>query len=173
MTPAAPRAAAAPGAAPVALPARTGPARRPGPATRQTALILAPLPESARAARRRAEAALTLWGLAHHSATAELVTSELVTNAIAASHAAAPPGREPLPLTLSITARDDELCIRVWDPDPAPPPRDQTPPDDTTENGRGLILVAALSQRWGSHPAPNGGKYTWATLTAAPANPSR
>ncbi|MGD0607488.1 MAG: hypothetical protein ABSA53_28385, partial [Streptosporangiaceae bacterium] len=38
------------------------------------------------------------------------------------------------------------------------------PPGPLTEHGRGLLIVTALSHQWGTHPAPNGGKYTWATL---------
>ena len=48
------------------LPARTG-RTRPGPATRQTTLILAALPKSARAARGVLKTSLTLWGLARLS----------------------------------------------------------------------------------------------------------
>jgi anti-sigma regulatory factor (Ser/Thr protein kinase) len=147
-----------------ALTARTGPARRPGPDTRQTSLILGPLPTAPAAARGVLKTALILWGLPHLEDTALLIISELVTNAIIASTTKAPPGTEPRPITIWIAARDGELCIRVWDPDPTPPPHDQPPPDPLTENGRGLLIVAALSHRWGTHPAPNGGKYVWSTL---------
>jgi anti-sigma regulatory factor (Ser/Thr protein kinase) len=163
MTPATGRTAARPETAtarPAPLPARTGP----GPATRQTSLTLGPVATAPGTARATLNTALILWGLAHLSDTAQLITSELVTNAITASTSKAPPGTEPRPVTLRITARDGELCIRVWDPDPTPPPRDQPSPDPLTENGRGLIIVNALSHRWGWHPAANGGKYTWVTL---------
>jgi anti-sigma regulatory factor (Ser/Thr protein kinase) len=103
-------------------------------------------------------------GLAHLSHTAGQITSELITNAITASTTAAPPGTEPRPVTLWIAARDQELRIRVWDPDLTPPPLHQPPPDPLTEHGRGLLIVTALSRQWGWHPAPNGGKYVWATL---------
>src|ERR1035438_8477150 len=137
---------------------------RPGPATRQTSLILRPLATAPGTARGTLNTTLTLWGLTHLSDTAQQITSELITNAITASRAAAPPGTEPRPITLFISARDQELCIRVWDPCPTPPPLHQPPPDPLTEHGRGLLIVTALSHQWGSHPAPNGGKYVWATL---------
>jgi anti-sigma regulatory factor (Ser/Thr protein kinase) len=156
----APAHAARPGTAPAPLPARTGP----GPATRQTSLTLGPLTTAPGTARGTLHTALILWGLTHLSHTAAQITSELVTNAITASRAAAPPGTEPRPITLFITARDQELCIRVWDPDPTPPPLHQPQPGPLTEHGRGLLIVTALSHQWGSHPAPNGGKYVWATL---------
>jgi anti-sigma regulatory factor (Ser/Thr protein kinase) len=149
--------------APAPLPARTH-RTRPGPATRQTSLILDPRPTAPADARRILSTSLILWGLPHLQDAAVLIASELVTNAITASTVTAPPGTEPGPITIWVTARDGELCIRVWDADPTPPPRDQPLPDPSTLNGRGLILVSALSDRWGSHPAPNGGKYVWATL---------
>ena len=155
-------------AAAAPLPVRTG-RPRPGPATRQTSLILGPLATAPGTARGTLHTALILWGLTRLSDDAEAVTSELVTNAITASRAAAPPGTEPRPVTLWISARDQELCIRVWDPCPTPPPLHQPPPDPLTEHGRGLLIVTALSHQWGTHPAPNGGKYVWATLKAAPA----
>jgi anti-sigma regulatory factor (Ser/Thr protein kinase) len=152
---------------PVALPVRTG-RTRPGPATRQTSLILGPLATAPGTARGTLSTALTLWGLAHLNDDAEAITSELVTNAITASRAAAPPGTEPRPVILWITARNAELCIRVWDPDPDPPPLHQPPPGPLTENGRGLLIVTALSDQWGWHPAPDSGKYVWATLYTQP-----
>ena len=169
MTPAAGHAAAHATTAP--LPARTH-RTRPGPATRQTSLILGPLPTAPAAARGILSTSLILWGLPHLQDNGLLIISELVTNAVTASTTKAPPGTEPRPVTIWITARDAELTIRVWDPDPTPPPRQQPLPDPSTLNGRGLILVSALSNRWGTHPAPNGGKYVWATLPLSPQPPA-
>ncbi len=152
---------------PVALPARTG-RTRPGPATRQTSLILGPLPTAPGTARATLQHRPDPLGTSPPQRRRRAITSELVTNAITASRAAAPPGTEPRPITLWITARNAELCIRVWDPCPTPPPLHQPPPDPLTENGRGLLIVTALSHQWGWHPAPNSGKYVWATLTTAP-----
>lgn len=159
--------AAWPEAAPVTLPVRTGRTRS-GPATRQTSLMLGPVKTAPRCARGTLHEALTRWGLGHLSEPGQAITSELVTNAIAASIEKAPEGTEPRPITLWVTAENGELSIRVWDPDPEPPPRDQPLPGDLAEHGRGLLIVAALSHRWGSHPAPNGGKYVWASLKTAP-----
>jgi len=163
MTPAAAHAAARPDEVAAPLPARTG-RTRPGPATRQTSLVLGPLATAPGTARGTLNATLILWGLTHLSGTAQHITSELVTNAITASRAAAPPGTEPRPITLFITVRDRELCIRVWDASPTPPSLHQPPPGPLTEHGRGLLIVTALSRQWGTHPAPGGGKYVWATL---------
>jgi anti-sigma regulatory factor (Ser/Thr protein kinase) len=150
--------------APAPLPVRAG-STRPGPATRQTTLTLGPVATAPGDARATLKTALILWGLAHLTADAEAITSELVTNAITASTTKAPRGIQPRAVTLWITARDGELLIRVWDPDPALPPPGQPPPDDPEpEHGRGLLIVTALSRQWGWHPARNGGKYVWATL---------
>ena len=154
-------AAGAPGAAPAAapLPVRTGPV------TAETSLILGPVVTAPATARATLKTALTLWGLRHLTDDAQAITSELVTNAVAISiQGAQARGIQPPPVMLWVTARDGELCIRVWDPDPTPPPRDQPPPDNDAENGRGLLIVSALSHRWGWHRARNGGKYTWSTL---------
>ena len=146
------------------LPARTQ-RQRPDPATRERTLLLGPVDTAPRCARATLSESLTLWGLRHLNEPGEAITSELVTNAITASiEGARARGTEPPPVTLWITARNGELCIRVWDPDPTPPPRDQPRPDDDAEHGRGLLIVNALSSRWGWHHAPNGGKYVWATL---------
>jgi anti-sigma regulatory factor (Ser/Thr protein kinase) len=142
--------------------------QRPGPAARTTGLILGPVETAPRCARGVLAAALAQWGLLYLREPGEEVVSELVTNAIAASRSAAPPGTEPRPVTVTITAAGAELIIRVWDPDPAPPPADPSLPAGLAESGRGLFIVAALSSRWSWHPAPNGGKYTWAAL---PLNP--
>ena len=53
--------------------------------------------------------------------------------------------------------------IWVWDASPLPPqPADA---DGDAEHGRGLMLVQALSTRWGwDFPQNLGGKVTWAHL---------
>lgn len=84
---------------------------------------------------------------------AELLVAELVTNAILHGEA---------PVTLRISHVDDGLRLEVQDsgrgvPIPGRPSAD-------TMTGRGLSLVAALSQSWGVEPAPDGGKVVWAEL---------
>jgi hypothetical protein len=115
-------------------------------------------------ARATVRLTLATWGLAHASDPAEMVISELVTNAITASRASAPEGTDPRPITYRLTADGRELRIEVWDPDPTPPPQDATLPDDDEENGRGLFIVAALSSGWGSY-GRNGGKIVWSALS--------
>lgn len=148
-------------------PASTAP---PPPAHRanERTLTLGPLATAPRCARATTREALQAWHLAHLTDPAETITSELVTNAITASTAKAPPGTQPRHVTLRLTINPAraELLIAVWDPDPTPPaPASPTPYDET---GRGLLIVTAFSARWGSHPAPTGGKWTWATLPIHP-----
>ena len=170
-----PPAPTGPGTAPgtTALPVRTH-RTRPGPATQERSLILGPVTSSAGCARSTVHEALTAWGLARLAEPAEAITSELVANAVHASTDKAPPGTPPRQVTLRITVErgHGELCMRVWDPDPTPPPPDPALPDDDAESGRGLFIVAALSSRWGWHPAPNGGKFVWSALTLPPQPPA-
>jgi anti-sigma regulatory factor (Ser/Thr protein kinase) len=136
---------------------------RPGLRSRQRALVLGPGITGPRYARAVVTEALTAWGLPHAAADAIQVTSELVANAVAASTQGAPEGTEPAPVTLAITITRGELCIRVWDPDPTPPPRAREDPGTWAERGRGLLIVEALSTRWGWYPGHTG-KYVWSVL---------
>jgi anti-sigma regulatory factor (Ser/Thr protein kinase) len=154
---------AAPGL--TALPARSE-RTRPGPARQDTSCMLGPRDTAPGDARATVRLTLATWGLAHASDLAEMVISELVTNAIAASRASAPAGTDPRPITYRLTADGRELRIEVWDPDPAPPPQQAALPGDDDESGRGLFIVAALSSGWGTYSC-NGGKVVWSSLSLA------
>jgi anti-sigma regulatory factor (Ser/Thr protein kinase) len=158
--PALTRPEAAPGL--TALPVRTG-RTRPGPVRHDTSCMLGPRDTAPADARATLRLTLATWGLAHASDEAETVMSELVTNAIAASHAIAPAGTDPRPVIFRLTADENELRIEVWDADPTPPPQDLALPGDDEESGRGLFIVDALSREWGSY-GRNGGKVIWAAL---------
>jgi anti-sigma regulatory factor (Ser/Thr protein kinase) len=162
---------AAPGLTP--LPTRTQ-RTRPGPGRQDTSCMLGPRDTAPADARATVRLTLTTWGLAHVSAEAETVISELVTNACTASRNSAPEGTDPRPITFRLTASDYDLRIEVWDPDPTPPPREAALPGDDEENGRGLFIVAALASGWGSY-GRNGGKVVWAGISLAsppPADPA-
>ncbi|MFF8726844.1 SpoIIE family protein phosphatase [Streptomyces sp. NPDC015171] len=93
--------------------------------------------------------ALAGWGLDELSFTTELILSELVTNAIRY-------GRGPIGVRL---LRERTLICEVSD-------RSTTSPHlryaaSTDEGGRGLFLVAQLSERWGTRYTPHG-KVIWA-----------
>jgi anti-sigma regulatory factor (Ser/Thr protein kinase) len=84
---------------------------------------------------------------------AALVLSELVGNAV--RHG------EGDRLQVHLRRRGDVLRIAVRDGSAVGPvPRDATVED---ESGRGLLIIEALSHRWGWQPRP-GGKVVWADV---------
>ena len=85
-------------------------------------------------ARDLARKALTNWGLADHTDLAELIVSELATNAL--RH-----GAGPITVRLAFTQEAD-LWTEVHDDGPGRPVLHQTTADD--EQGRGLALLDAL-----------------------------
>lgn len=134
-----------------------------GPAQLTTSLLLEAVPSAAGHARGAVTEALARWGLHHLTEDATAIATELVSNAVAACVEAPLPAGMPMAVSIWLNAERGELTIRAWDPDPTPPPRDYQPePDD--EHGRGLMIVNALSHRWGCTPAPGGGKYVWSRL---------
>ncbi|MFJ7077420.1 SpoIIE family protein phosphatase [Streptomyces sp. NPDC098781] len=92
---------------------------------------------------------LAAWGLDHLAFTTELIASELVTNAI--RHATG----GPVQLRL---LRDRALICEVSDGSGTSPRLRQA--RSTDEGGRGLFLVAQLTERWGTRHTPDG-KIIW------------
>ncbi|QFR00309.1 SpoIIE family protein phosphatase [Streptomyces phaeolivaceus] len=99
-------------------------------------------------ARVAVTAQLAAWGLDELAFTTELVASELVTNAI--RHATG-----PLQLRL---LRDRALICEVYDGSGTSPRPRRARTED--EGGRGLFLVAQLTERWGTRYTPDG-KTIW------------
>lgn len=99
--------------------------------------------------------------------TAELLASELVTNAVKFG---SPPsggcrysdlaGVEVISLTLRRIP--GQVVIEVSDPDPQPPVLIEAGPD--AESGRGLMLVQALSKEWNYYFPPAGGKTVFCVI---------
>jgi hypothetical protein len=113
-------------------------------------------------ARRHARLVLDDWGLHDLSDDALAVVSELVTNAVQA----APPAWLMPAVQLSLFADTWRLLIVVEDGSPWPPvPADAVA---SAEGGRGLMMVDALSVRWGWFPAHHRAmaKYVWAEMSA-------
>jgi anti-sigma regulatory factor (Ser/Thr protein kinase) len=107
------------------------------------------------------------WGLVGLAEAAELIVSELVTNAVRAS--TAPDGRPRydatgMPVVVLRLASDRfKLLVEVWDVIPGAPAAAHPGPDD--ESGRGLMLVAAQCDRWSWQRVPGWpGKVVWAEL---------
>ncbi|MCZ9353513.1 PAS domain-containing SpoIIE family protein phosphatase/ATP-binding protein [Streptomyces mutabilis] len=108
-----------------------------------------PDPAHVAAVRRSATEALTAWGLDEAAFVMELVVSELVTNAIRY-------GDPPIQLRL---IRDGALICEVSDGSSTSPHLRRAHAYD--EGGRGLLLVAQLTERWGSRQTTTG-KTIWA-----------
>jgi serine phosphatase RsbU (regulator of sigma subunit)/anti-sigma regulatory factor (Ser/Thr protein kinase) len=100
-------------------------------------------------ARQHATEQLTAWGLDEAAFVTELVVSELVTNAIRY-------GGAPIQLRL---IRDRALICEVSDASSTSPHLRRARTYD--EGGRGLLLVAQLTDRWGTRPTGTG-KTIWA-----------
>ncbi|SBW22466.1 protein serine/threonine phosphatase with GAF(s) sensor(s) [Candidatus Protofrankia californiensis] len=100
-------------------------------------------------ARQMATDQLAAWGLEEASFVTELVVSELVTNAI--RHAVA-----PIQLRL---IHESSLICEVSDASITAPHLRRARVFD--EGGRGLLLVAQFTQRWGTRHTPHG-KTIWA-----------
>ncbi len=106
---------------------------------------------SASRARSLIRRPLRRWGLTDLVPTAELLVSELVTNAVRYAQ-----GKIGLRLIL-----EGGLVCEVLD-DSAALPRLRHP-DDSDERGRGLQVVSQLAQRWGARRA-GVGKVVWCEL---------
>ncbi|MFD4256930.1 SpoIIE family protein phosphatase [Streptomyces sp. NPDC058534] len=100
-------------------------------------------------ARKFVDGHLEAWALSHLTFNAELIISELVTNAIRYG------GEGPFRLRLVL---DTVLTCEVSDTNETQPRLRRARPTD--EGGRGLFLVAQLSNRWGSRYTEHG-KTLW------------
>ncbi|GGN82502.1 hypothetical protein GCM10011579_070220 [Streptomyces albiflavescens] len=108
-------------------------------------------PRSVGRAREYARTRLASWDLEPLVDTAELLVSELVTNALRY-------GEGEIRLRLLL---DRTLVCEVWDAGLVQPRRRRA--RDTDEGGRGLQLVGLLSAAWGSRRTPRG-KTVWFEL---------
>jgi anti-sigma regulatory factor (Ser/Thr protein kinase) len=114
------------------------------------------LPESVRLGRAFVAASLAQWKMPWLIDKATLVTSELVTNAIRASWPSHPM------ITMWLWADGISLVIEVWDEAPGVP-RVPVLATADAESGRGLTIVAELSQSWGYY-RDKAGKVVWSHL---------
>ncbi|MER7179876.1 ATP-binding protein [Streptomyces hyaluromycini] len=106
---------------------------------------------------------LTAHGLVPFLDVAELLATELVSNAVRHTKG---------PAALRIRwSPPGTLRIGAWDADPEPPePPVPLERIGEAEEGRGLALVRACSDLWGWQPLSrfgNRGKYVWCELAAA------
>ncbi|WP_328767426.1 ATP-binding protein [Streptomyces sp. NBC_00286] len=127
--------------------------------------LLSSTRRGARLARLLAVEELRTWPVSPTvTERAEQIVAELATNA--ALHGRVQ-GRD-FRLTLTLDEATGVVRIEATDTRgeklPAPPPEPQ--PDD--ESGRGLLLVAALADRWGTEPYAPSGKTVWAEAGSRP-----
>ena len=130
----------------------------------RNSLQLGALPTAAPCARLHAKHLLWEWGLETITDAAELLVSELVTNAVKAVQAM----EQKPPVWLRLSINNMELLIEVWDGNTRPPsPGDLEDgvPALEDEGGRGLFLVATLSDRWNWYLTQEPiGKVVWCEL---------
>jgi anti-sigma regulatory factor (Ser/Thr protein kinase) len=105
-----------------------------------------------RSARRFVDATLRDWNLPSYSQSVVLAVNELVANA--ARHATGP-------VRIQLDRGPQALTVNVWDASPAAPAEADPGPYD--EGGRGLRIVTALTDRWGSEHLRSG-KRVWFEL---------
>ncbi|MGW0821997.1 ATP-binding protein [Streptomyces sp. NPDC002845] len=126
-------------------------------------------PRSPGVARATLRAILDARDLVEFAPAAELLASELLTNAHQHTEG---------PYSLRVLDRAGRLCVAVRDTDPRVPPgfEEGAPvvvlPEDA-ERGRGLHLVRACADAWGASAlrelgASKGGKLLWAECGAVP-----
>ncbi|MEH0419128.1 ATP-binding protein [Streptomyces sp. B21-083] len=119
-------------------------------------------PRAVTVCRRTLRLILTMHGLIGLVDVAELLASELVSNAVRHTKG---------PAALRVRWSAGVLRIGAWDADPRPP----EPPRELgqlveSEDGRGLGMVRACSDLWGWQPLSrfgNRGKFVWCELTSA------
>jgi anti-sigma regulatory factor (Ser/Thr protein kinase) len=127
---------------------------RPRPTVQRPRRIgLAAGPAAASEARSQVRAAIDDWEVPIDAEVAVLLTSELVTNAIQHQAGAT--------IMLAITCVCDQLRVAVYDTSHSLPMPVDAPAD--AETGRGLMLVASLSNEWG-FSRTDGGKMVYFTL---------
>jgi len=125
-------------------------------------------------ARHHATAALLKWELPPDIIEiAELVVSELATNALKACVAQAARWDKDYDydhdyaadgISLTLRLLHDRLVIEVSDSNPDPPVSGFA--DAESENGRGLMLIEALTKEWGFTFLPAGGKVVYGVISA-------
>lgn len=142
-------------------------------------LELADTPNAVGLARLHTTNVLSRWGVpAEVVETVKLIVSELTTNAV--RHPKEAGGEvsiyssqfdvQTFELTLEVDR--DAVRVSVWDHDARPPVL--TKPGVGATSGRGILIVAAVSNRWGHHRAQGlAGKVVWAEVSLPSARESR
>jgi anti-sigma regulatory factor (Ser/Thr protein kinase) len=135
----------------------------------QTGLSLAALSTAPACARGHVRTVAHEWGLPELAETAELLVSELVTNAVqAAQRLTTRTDLAAVPVIRFWLFSDRRsIVIHVWDACDDMPVRQDAGPDAV--GGRGLLLVEALGKDWGAYRQAEG-KVVW-VLVSLPGDP--
>ncbi|MEU5435137.1 ATP-binding protein [Streptomyces sp. NPDC020719] len=152
------------------MPDPSGPAREPAGTPTSWRIALPHTNAAVPIARALIRTALADIEASADSDTAELLTAELVANAV--EHTA---GDQPIELVVELLASGCQVEVHDRSPLPpgdlsAPGPRDE--PDPWQEHGRGLLLIRTLSSACGHRPTAHG-KAVWFTLPTRPPLPPR
>lgn len=118
--------------------------------------------------RRRIELRLSSWGLGRLSSDMQLIASELVTNACAATQGSL--------VRISFVREDDAVCLAVWDASDRLPQVQSVQELDVQDldldeknfdrnGGRGLQIVQQLSTSCGVRETRPCGKWVWSRLS--------
>ena len=124
-------------------------------------------PSSISAARKFTTVMMERWGAADRGSDVAVVVSELLSNALRHGLQAAATPLPPAGIRLGLLHSGPCILCAVTDPSDCPPvPRD---PDWLDEGGRGLHVIASLSDGWGACLAAPGqaGKVVWAAFRTA------
>ncbi|APU41207.1 MULTISPECIES: ATP-binding protein [unclassified Streptomyces] len=131
----------------------------------QLTFTLSPTPIAVPTARRQMRDAIAAWPTVPATSeavhTAELVVSELVTNAVRYA------GHQPI----SVVAQLSDAVLRVEVSDASRALPKPALPDEDSEGGRGLFLVGVLADRFGTAPTESG-KCCWAEIDMAAPPPA-
>ena len=141
----------------------------------QSVLELGALPSAVPCVRLHTTLLLREWRMTELADAAELVAAELATNAVQAAstaaqaHTATPEPAGLAVITLHLASDRRQVLVEVGDNDLRPP----TParPNPEHDGGRGLLLVQAVSARWGCYYLNPATPATWRGPDAAPIQP--
>jgi len=128
------------------------------PLLEQASWAFLPVPKAIPALRRFVTGTLRCWGEEALVPDAALVVSEMATNAI--NHAISP-------FHASIVRSAGRVRISIEDAGPGSAVQRATTHEDIS--GRGIVIIDALSQRWGLGELPSG-KVVWAEFCSGSAN---
>ncbi|MEV4255824.1 ATP-binding protein [Spirillospora sp. NPDC049652] len=123
-------------------------------------------PTAPRTARAFARETLAGWGLPGDGSDVLVAVSELVTNALRHGVETSVNQIQSRPIQLVLLGHPRRLVVTVTDPGGNAP--ELVPADEAFgEDGRGLLVIAGLSDAWGWAPLTTGGKAVWAAFSLA------